>query len=199
MILPAKYLKAAQLMAAKEDIRYYLNGVSLSVKDGLVVMCGTNGHVMCLIKHDLFEGKNVVDYKQFSWEFIIPQELLDPLKAHGDLSVEYNEETCIIEIKQGALTISGKAINGKFPNPYKLVPETLSGEEAYFSLDYLKLAHRVAKLATGIKVNFCAMRCNGSKPGVYPTWGYQENIVILIMPGRECGSYKDYRRPDWTK
>ena len=197
MIIPAKYLKAAQLMAAKEDIRYYLNGVFVSVKDGLVVMCGTNGHVMCLIKHDIFEGKNVVDCKPFNWEFIIPHELLDPLKAHGDLSVEYNEETCIIEIKQGALTISGKAIDGKFPNPFRLIPVTLSGEEAYFMLDYLKLAHRVAKLVTGLKTPFCTMRSNGDRVGVYDC--FQEHLIILVMPARDNGSFKDYKRPGWTK
>lgn len=197
MIIPSRYLKAAQLMAAKEDVRSYLNGVLVSVKNGLAVMCGTNGHVMFLAKHDTFEGKNTYDCKPFIWEFIIPHELLDPIKSNGDVSLEYNEETKVIEIKQGSLTISGKAVEGKFPDPFKIIPDTLSGEEAYFMLDYLKLAHRAAKLATGLKTPFCNMRSNGVKVGLYDC--FQEHILILVMPARDNGSFKDYVRPGWTK
>ena len=66
-----------------------------------------------------------------------------------------------------------------------------------FMLEYLKLAHRAAKLATGLKTPFCTMRSNGVKVGVYDC--FQEHIIILIMPARDNGSFKDFKCPDWTK
>ena len=51
--VPADMIKAAQIMQADGDIRYYLNGIYLDKENGRV--CGTNGHYLIVCEDDKFK------------------------------------------------------------------------------------------------------------------------------------------------
>lgn len=114
--IPLKYLKAARLFTAKEDVRFYLKGVAL--KDGHIA--GTNGHYVGAVRCSALDAAP---------EIIIPNQPLDFFfkKAAGYRSIELPVTIEWGEDRKGTLSIGSdvehfEGIGGRFPDFLRVVP-----------------------------------------------------------------------------
>ena len=119
------WLKSVLFAAAKNDIRYYLNGVM--VRNGEVA--ATNGHMALIIKSESIKSDG---------EYIIDHDTLKMILAShkgikGDNSVEVVNGVAITGKNKVFIT----AIDGKFPDINRVIPQETSGEIAHFNYEYL--------------------------------------------------------------
>lgn len=113
MIIQSKLLRAALVCAAKNDARYYLNGVHITPK----YIEATNGHVALRMEHGIRTKKNII----VQFEGSVPAraettELIfnkEPFAVHRD---QY----------QKRLSITGiRLLGGRFPDFDRVIPTTL--------------------------------------------------------------------------
>lgn len=134
-------LRALTVLAAKDDIRYYLNGVLIEYSPTITRIVATNGHVMG-VYNDMQENEG-------SGSFIIPRSALDLLKPANKL-----DQVCITREGTGSGSISvigGASVNftpvdGKFPDYVRVIPDKVTGEVAQFNPDYIADFKKAYKL-----------------------------------------------------
>jgi len=94
---------------AKNDIRYYLNGILFDLENNAVVT--TDGHLMCV-------EKNAITSTDASKNAIIPRGVFDLIKK--PLSIRISDKHAYIEHDGGMLL--SKLIDGKFPDWRRVLP-----------------------------------------------------------------------------
>jgi DNA polymerase-3 subunit beta len=111
-------LHHVQFAVAQQDIRYYMNGLLLLIKDEHLIGVGTDGHRLAYTAIDL-------DQTQKNQEAILPR------KAVFELSKLLNdsEDSVIIEYFKNKVRFSfsdiiltSKIIDGKFPDYNRVIP-----------------------------------------------------------------------------
>lgn len=124
-------LKALLLVAPKQDIRYYLNGVLVDVRAQDVTLVSTNGAVLLAVPYpDNIEGDRLIG------QWIIPREALEVVKpckvgrATLPITVEINADGATTIA--GATTTTTKPIDGRYPDWRRAVPGGASLEVAQF-------------------------------------------------------------------
>jgi DNA polymerase III sliding clamp (beta) subunit (PCNA family) len=135
-------------LAAKKDIRRYLNGVYIDFQRDKTVYVATNGTVLGLYT-EAVENEHVFD-------ITIPGDVVKQLKPKpgtakwGDLT--FNPETKAARIiNPGAGQDFGfTPLEGKFPDVSKVIPSSTTGEVAQFDAELLYLFAQVNK-ALGAK------------------------------------------------
>lgn len=103
-------LKAASSAAGKNDVRYYLNGVLLQVKHGVMLLVGSDGHRLAMWKCDV--ESNAV-------RVIIPNPSVQAM-----LKTVPNQDV-LIQITERAITIEGFSstlIDGNYPDIERVIP-----------------------------------------------------------------------------
>ncbi len=144
--IQAATVKALLLIAAKQDIRYYLNGVAIDTTMGTrPVLVATDGHRLLAAVAD-YEPHSVAP----SGVVIIGRELLaavKPLKASARefLPLRVTIEGDAVTI-QGATTATGKLVDGRYPDWRRIIPRKASGERAQFNADYIADFFEVSRL-----------------------------------------------------
>lgn len=128
--VPSEYIAVLKLFAAKNDVRYYLNGINLEVFpamengycDGRLV--ATNGHMLGVFKLTGIDAQTDTALT----DIIIPLDLLT-WKANPTLPVLITVGPCepdstsrSISLTQGLTSISGKSIDGRFPGYRQIFP-----------------------------------------------------------------------------
>ena len=124
LTLPQKALKHAlglvQFAMAVQDIRYYLNGVLLSVDNATLRVVATDGHRLSFASQALGSDHGSV-------EAILPRKtVLELIKLLGDtdepvsLAIGSNQ----VRFSFGGLEIVSKIVEGKFPDYQKVIPTT---------------------------------------------------------------------------
>jgi DNA polymerase-3 subunit beta len=133
-------LKAVSRFAAKQDIRYYLQGVLVESNPTETRLIATCGHTLA-VHRSQHTGKNV-GY----WTGIVPlatvTALLKMKATHKTLrdapialSVQESGEIRADWIDQ---SINFRAIDGKFPDYQKVIPAELDGTPAWYQPEYLQ-------------------------------------------------------------
>ena len=105
---------------ARQDVRYYLNGVLLEVTPGAVKAVGTDGHRLAVSRHDCQTG--VED----SRAIIIPRKgvlELARLLTDDDMELRVRAGSNAIEMTIGDVRFSSKLIDGKFPDYGRVIPD----------------------------------------------------------------------------
>ena len=75
-------LKALLLFAAKKDVRYYLNGIHIVVKNGVVTLTASDGHTMIRLIKECHESVNI--------DLIIPRYIVEhSLKVSDGCKSQY--------------------------------------------------------------------------------------------------------------
>ena len=165
-------LKAALLSSAKNDTRYYLNGVLLD-KAGFVV--ATNGHCIFVQKQDF----------TLSEDIILPNEMLAStlkLANKKDTTLQLDIEGPAIKM----LGITFPSIDGKYPDWRRLIPTTApSGERGYFMPDYLALGNKILAQACGKVGSPYHIHHNGDSIG--SAYG-RDGAYFGVMPVRNPDS-----------
>lgn len=111
MIIQSKLIRAALVCAAKNDIRYYLNGIHINPK----YIEATNGHVALRMEHGIRTKKNI----------IVQFEGPVPAKAETTELV-FNKEAFAIhrDVFERRISITGiKLVDGLFPDMERVIPK----------------------------------------------------------------------------
>jgi DNA polymerase-3 subunit beta len=118
--IKTSYLKGALMVAGVKDVRYYLNGVFLEIRAGIVRIAGTDGHSA------LYAYQNI-EHSMPPIDVIVPRDTL--------ALVLKNKPKDMVTL---ALTDSGWSLNGlpftpvdgKFPDVRRVIPAAASGVAA---------------------------------------------------------------------
>lgn len=113
-------LERTSFAMANQDVRYYLNGLLLEKKDGLLRSVATDGHRLALA--DLAEEISGGEAEQ---QVIVPRkgilELMRLLDGDADditLAIGSNH----IQVSKPGLTMTSKLIDGRFPEYEAVIP-----------------------------------------------------------------------------
>lgn len=138
--LPQKHLslaiKRTSFAMAQQDVRYYLNGLLLQIGDGTLCCVSTDGHRLALHKTAVeIENTDTISA-------IIPRKAINELARlldDADTDITLNLTGNHLQVKLGALQLTTKLIDGKFPDYEKVVPLP-SDNIALIDRDLLKQA-----------------------------------------------------------
>lgn len=110
-------LEHAAYAKAVNDVRYYLNGIYLSVADNLATHVATDGHRLAMATSTLEEPGE-------PFGVIIPGETVGEmqrlLKDDGVFRLEIASNA--IRLTNGASTLTSKLIDGKYPDYKRVIP-----------------------------------------------------------------------------
>lgn len=143
----ADTLKALTLIAAKDDSRYYLNGVCIDVAvTGATeaVAVATDGHMLIAVPLQLDP-----DVTAAAGQYIIPRELIDGLKARKGAFATVKLDARSVTINVGGANITAPLIDGQFPDWRRVVPRTVTGLASQIDADYLHAMKKAHKLLGG--------------------------------------------------
>lgn len=162
------HLKAALTHASKSDIRYYLNGVCLTIgESGMAYLMATDGM-------RAFIGSFTANWtdveKKGPFQIIIPRDTVTAaIKLAG------KNILCRLDVlRDGRYSLGGvqfTAIDGKFPDINRIIPSTISGETAQYNPEFLLAARDALRVWHGVKTLCPAMQYNGNFPAVMSSNG----------------------------
>jgi DNA polymerase-3 subunit beta len=188
-------LKAAALFSAREDIRFYLNGVLIESTPLQTRIVATDGHALFCAKDDA-KGENVD-----SFVGIVPNDTVKqilawkaPYKGAADLPVvittaetEHRAEWC-------GNTAVFKLIDAKFPEYAKVVPSIVSGEASYFNPELLMRCKKAAEVLGTSKLGMFAFKQNGDGSAIAV---FSSECFAVVMPMR--GDKADVADVAWAR
>lgn len=185
-------LRAVSRFMAKEDIRYYLNGVKVEVHRAVAYLVATDGHRLAVAR---VEGSPADPWEPC--EAIIPGDALAVVLKSGSAAIKKLAVILTLDGDSfefnacGAIT-AGKLIDGKFPDWRKVIPAKVSGERAHFNTEYLMECHK-ARADLGSKFS-PAIGHNGEAPAIFEL---REDVLAVLMPMR--GHDSPEVSPDWIR
>jgi len=104
---------------AQQDVRYYLNGLLLDLREHALRSVATDGHRLAVVETNLEAG--VAAQRQI----LIPRKgvlELQGLFEVGDGAVELEFGRAHLRVKRGEVTFTSKLIDGRFPDYEAVVP-----------------------------------------------------------------------------
>ena len=143
----ADTLKALTLIAAKDDRRFYLNGVCIDVAvtgATQAVAVATDGHMLIAVPLQLD-----ADVTAAAGQYIIPRDLIDGLKARKGAYATVKIEGGAVTINAGGANMSAALIDGQYPEWRRVVPRTVTGLASQIDADYLHAMKKAHKLLGG--------------------------------------------------
>jgi len=188
--LKTSALRAALLCSAKKDIRYYLQGVCISINHPEVAMIyGTNGHI-------LFAGQSPMEVieapEAYGFEIIVPGDVIKALDKKSDF--------VILETIDGGAKgyyVLGnsrfQAIDARFPDVSRVIPSRDAFSElkvSYFKPEYLCTANEALAMYYGDKKDKCySLAQRGDASGV--VHNERNDALVVVMPMRnDAGRYQ---------
>ncbi len=121
-------LKQVDFSMAQQDIRYYLNGLLIEIKDNNLNIVGTDGHRLSFTSTTLKDPcKNI--------QVIVPRKTiveLVKLLSDSDDNVEVGITNNQVNFNFNDIDLITKVIDGKFPDYSRVIP---NGHENIFDID----------------------------------------------------------------
>lgn len=185
--IPITALRAAMLFAAKQDVRYYLNGLHIILDGtGSGQIQATDGHRAIVIR--------LLDVPAVSLSVIIPAALVETLlKAKGSKKATYvfldipaNERDnrgssfTLREPLYSGAAVAGQTIDGVFPDMQRVVPKKCSNEIAQYNWQYMADCQTAAEIL-GVK-DGAVVAYNGLSAALV---SISEDAFALVMPCRK--------------
>ena len=175
-------LKGLDLLAAKGDIRYYLNGVNVEFSESCTRLVATNGHILGI--ENLTQ--NLVNTGAGS--LIIPSDVITALPKSGS----YDPELTFIKCDGNATgwTITGlpnsgqvvfQQVDGKFPDYQRVCSFKTDGLAASYNPEYLMQFLKVQHLLGGSKKCIPNVYQSGKSSALVTLAGV-DNFYGVIMP-----------------
>jgi DNA polymerase-3 subunit beta len=179
-------IRASLQCAAKDDIRYYLNGLCFELgdtgKNTAVNIIATNGHVLSIMR----EYAPEVSADNFG-TFIVPRTMLEKIKAQKKhesktvtITADLVSNDCTVEYDGVKLT--GKLVDGKFPDVRRVMPRKISGEPAQYKPDLLARFQTAGEILVGKKFYGPVIGYNGQSAAAVSIG--TDNYFGVIMPFR---------------
>jgi len=139
--LVRKLLSRVQYAMAVQDIRYYLNGMLLSVQDRLLTVAATDGHRLAVDSAELPEavGQGV--------DVILPRKtVMELIKLLGDedepIHVQVNQSQVVF--RRPDFELRSKVVDGKFPDWQRVIPV---GHDKVFDIERQRLSQSLTRAA----------------------------------------------------
>lgn len=168
ILLPKNSLKAMAVLASKQDIRYYLNGVLVESNGAHTRLIATDGHLLGVFQI----SETAHDDKAFS--IIIPNEIITKLDKKD------NFLSCV-DGKWNIDGISFVPVDGKFPDYMRVLPANpATGETAQFNPELINRFAKCSKLLNGSK--FPVIAHNGQSSALVDIG--LDRFVGVVMPMR---------------
>lgn len=134
-------LARVQYAMAVQDIRYYLNGLLISLQGDRLVVAATDGHRLAL------DAATLPDTHEQGVDVILPRKtvqelikLLDESETPVDLQLSRSQ----VMIAQSGFELRSKVVDGKFPDYQRVIP---SGYEKSFVIERERLNQALARTA----------------------------------------------------
>ena len=188
-----KHIRAALLAASKQDVRYYLNGISVEPDLAGATLISTDGHRIHVVRVTISEGGAAsMDYS--GAPFIVPRDACEVVCKGGKrmseswVTISIDGPTMRLRRDDG-LSVECSAIDGKFPEWRRIIP-TRSDEErgaANFNPQYIMDASKAAS-ELGSRFAYPFIRHNGDGPALVSFEGI-DNFAAVIMPVRVSDNY----------
>lgn len=175
----AAHLKAIALLAAQQDIRYYLNGVLVEATPFETRLVATDGHKLGVVR---FATENEITS---DLSFIVPTSAIDSLKVgkremSAPLSIEIDGAD--YAIIAGGVRISFKPVDGKFPRWQRFVPKTLSGKAAQYDPTLLMDFVKCGRILLGSSTFRNPRIEQNGKDASRVTFDGYDNFIGVLMP-----------------
>lgn len=188
MIIEHSVIKALLTVAAKNDIRYYLNAVAIDVRSADTTLVATDGHILLAIPvahdHEMPVGVHIID-----------RASLDGLKlstkAGSVLDIVINDGHATIRCN-GSETRT-PLVDAKYPDWRTVLPRTSSGECAQFNPELLVRLQIAFRLILGSKTDIPTVHHYGNKGALVTSDCDALGIVMPCRADREFPSL-----PAWT-
>ena len=167
------WLKAVMFSAAKNDVRYYLNGVM--VRNG--EMAATNGHMALIIKSDGIKSDG---------EYIIDNDTLKMIvTSHKGIKGDNRIEVIDGVVTTGKSKVHITPVDGHFPDVNRVIPQEPSGEIAHFNAEYLLACQKANGEFLDHKYPWIKLQHNGNKGAKFESEDEDGNKLIgVVMPVR---------------
>jgi DNA polymerase-3 subunit beta len=161
-------LESAKFAMAQQDVRYYLNGMLLEIKNGLIRVVATDGHRMAINDIEQEEIDNSVIRVIVPYKAVLSlMQLLTNADETVAISVNHNH----IQVKGGHFIFTSKLIDFTYPAYDRTIPRDLD-KKIVISRNNLKQAlNRVAILSNELfcsaqlKINPNLIRLQTNNPG----------------------------------
>ena len=182
-------LRGLLMVAAKQDVRFYLNGILIDFDTKRLV--ATDGHIMMFFRPDDMQGEG---------SFIISRDQVDSIVKLGGAGKKTFEPQIEITCTDDKITtsymgteISGGPVDGKFPECDRVVPEKFSGVPSQIQGSLYGLAEKALQLCAGDSVDkyaYVHVAHNGAKSeksidgaavAFMPTF---DRAFLVVMPFR---------------
>jgi len=145
--IPANFVVALSNLAANKDVRYYLCGVHISVKNGVLSMVATDGHLLgCLSRATDVSDFNLI----LSNDTIKKMSIFKDKDVTLTLQASCHEDTVLFGDIEG---LKFEAVDGKYPDFERVLHPTdkvYSNQAAQLDFELLAKFVKVAK-AMGCK------------------------------------------------
>ena len=196
--LKTSVLRAALICSAKKDIRYYLQGVCVSINHPNIAMVyGTDGHV-------LFAGQSPivchVAPENYGFDVIIPSDTIKTI----DKRVEFVDLMTIEGGEKGYYLLGNsrfQAIDARFPDISRVVPARDAFSElkvSYFDPELIVKGNEALAMYYGAKKGkVFPLSQRGDYSGAIHN--NQNDAVVVVMPMRnDAGNYQGLN-PDFMQ
>lgn len=187
-----KDIRAMLNLAAKKDIRYYLQGINVVRDNRGTYIEATDGHVLGRLLIDGIRS----DFKQ---NVVLPTDALLKLKGtkkQGDEWLHFEVNGLSVECIQGDSTIRFSAHDARFPDTDRVIPLVFKSEDekpATFNPDLLIRFVDVSEELYG-KRQIPMVLQRGSQSSIVSFPQMDDAFIGVIMPTRE---FAPARVPAW--
>ena len=203
----AEIIAALKLFAADKDVRFYLNGINLEIGATESRLVATNGHSLGCFRVQSEQPGVVAPLSNI----IIPNDLLKPIKSKGTVEIaigpletkknEKGEEVPVsyarpVTLTYAGVSMSGKTLDGVFPDYRRVIPSKVTGKPAQFNPCYVgTLAKAYIALHGGKGLPLVGIGFNGKDGALIDL--ADENFVGVLMPMRPNAVAMPHTPPDW--
>jgi DNA polymerase-3 subunit beta len=165
-------LKALLICAAKNDIRYYLNGVHFESTSNGIIAASTDGHRLLCI--------NLPNEQAEGIKALIPRALIEAAVKTKAQVIDISIDGANVTLSSMGQNVSGSITDGVFPDFRRVIPNSVSGESggAQFQTDYISDFDKIGKLVNGGKAS---LMLNGPLNTALVKFT-DENVIGVIMP-----------------
>ena len=183
-----KHIRAMLHLAAKKDIRYYLQGLNIVRDNRGTYIEATDGHIMGRLLVDSIRS----DTKQ---NVVLPTDALLKLKGtkkQGDEWLHFEVNGLSVECIQGDSTIRFSAHDARFPDTDRVIPMGFPDDDlkpATFNPDLLVRFVDVSEELYG-KRQIPMVLQRGSQSSIVAFPQMDDAFIGVIMPTREFSTAK---------
>jgi len=188
-------LKAAALFSARDDIRFYLNGVLIESTPMQTRIVATDGHALFVAKDDA-KDENVGTFTGIVPNDTVKQILAwkGPYKAAPVIFTTNEDITGEHRAEWAGNTAVFKLLDGKFPDYARVVPEKVSGDASHIDPELLMKCKTAAKTLGTIAKGYFAFKQGGDGSAIAV---FSSEAFAVIMPMR--GDKADVADVAWAR